>query len=304
MQRKTIAALLIALMLFAFIAGCTTPKTAEKPAVKESTAVARTELSFKDDLNRQLTLSVPVNSVVSLAPSFTETIFALEAENKLKGVTNFCNYPEEAKQIQKVGDFFNPNVELIVSLKPEVVFSVRGIQENTIATLEKNGIKVVVLDATSLDDAASDIELIGKILGSSQKAIEIANSIREAKTKYIPTGKKVFIEINHQPLMTAGKNSFLSDAIKAAGGINVGDEFGEGYPIVNPEKLVELDVDVYLISNALGVKPEDVASIQGFERLSAVKNQKVFIIPDDDTIQRPGPRIIKGIEMIHELIVR
>lgn len=304
MQKKLTAILLIALLLFASVTGCSTGKNDEKQLTKETPPAARTEISFKDDINRQLTLSIPVNSVVSLAPSFTEIIFELGAEKKLKGVTNYCNYPEEAMQIQKVGDFFNPNVELIVSLKPEVVFSVKGIQENTISTLEKNGIKVIVLEATSLDDAAGDIELIGKILGSSQKALELADSIRKAKTKYSPTGKKVFIEINHQPLMTAGKNSFLSDAIKAAGGINVGDEFGEGYPIVNPEKLVELDVDVYLISKSLGVKPEDVASIQGFNHLSAVKNRKVFIVPDDDIIQRPGPRIVKGIEMIHELIVR
>jgi iron complex transport system substrate-binding protein len=303
MVRKLTSWVLIFAILISLLTGCTQKAAVEKREVSKIKTQSTT-FTFKDDLNRQISLNVPVKSVVSMAPSFTEIIFELGAGKKLKGVTNFCNYPEEAKKIQKIGDFFNPNVELIVSLKPEVVFSVKGIQENTVNALEKNGIKVVVLEATSLEDLAKDIELVGKIIGSEKKAKEIASAIRDAKTKYAPTGKKVFIEINHQPLMTAGRNSFLSDAIKAAGGINVGDQFGDGYPMVNPEKLLETDVDVYLISKSLGVKPDDVAKFQGLERLSAVKNNRVYVIPDDDLIQRPGPRIIQGIQMIHELLTK
>lgn len=295
---------LIAVLLLIFsliLSGCAKP--AAKVEQKQPKA-ERELISFTDDAGRKIELRVPVESVVSLAPSHTETIFAIGAEKKLKGVTVFCNYPEEAKKLPKIGDFFNPNVELIIKLKPELVLAVKGVQDSLVSSLEKNGIKVAVFDATSLEDCASDIEKIGEILGCKEKAQEIADSVREASKKYENTGKKVFLEVSPQPLITAGKNTFLSDAIRAAGGINAGDEFGEGYPVVNPEKLIEINPDVYLISKSLNLKPEDIKKRPGFSGLNCVKNGKVFVLPDDDIIQRPGPRIVEGIEMIHELISR
>ncbi|MCX7832377.1 MAG: cobalamin-binding protein [Actinobacteria bacterium] len=301
-MKKFITVFLIVILLFAStFSGCTLEtKRPEKTTKKPET----TYFSFKDDLNRELKIKVPVSSVVSLAPSHTEVIFALGKGQKLKGVTVFCNYPEEAKKKPKVGDFFNPNVEMIVKLKPDLVLAVKGIQNSLIRTLENNGIQVAVFDATSLKDCAKDIKIIGKLLGAEKKAEEIGNAIVNASSNYEKTGKKVFIEISPDPLITAGKNSFISDAIKAAGGINVGDEFGEGYPIVNPEKLFEINPDVYLVSKSLNLKYEDIAKRPGFSKLKCIKNRKVFVLPDDDIVQRPGPRIIKGIEVINELINR
>lgn len=301
MRRYFAALVLTIFILTSIFSGCTLDIKQPKETKKKSES---TYFVFKDDLNRELKIKVPVSSVVSLAPSHTEIIFALGKDEKLKGVTVFCNYPEEAKKKTKVGDFYNPNVETIVKLKPDLVLSVKGIQNNLIKTLEKNGIQVVVFDATSLKDCARDIKTIGKLLGAEKKAEEIGKAIINASSKYQKTGKKVFIEISPNPLITAGKNTFISDAIKAAGGINVGDEFGEGYPIVNPEKLFEINPDVYLISKSLNLTYEDILKRPGFSNLECVKNKKVFVLPNDDIIQRPGPRIVEGIEVINELINR
>lgn len=298
-QKFFVFALALALLLIS-LAGCSATAKTEK--IKLNTT--QETFSFKDDLGRTVKIKVPVKSVVSLAPSNTETLFALGVSKKIKGVTVFCNYPEEARKITKVGDFFNPNVELIIKLKPELVLAVKGIQNTTIQALEKNGIKVAVFEATSLDDCANDILTIGKLVGSEEKAKKIAESIKNLKKKYPSAGKKVFLEISPEPLITCGKNTFLSDAIEAAGGINAGKEFGEGYPIVNPEKLFQINPDVYLISKSLNLTPEDIKKRPGFENLKCVQEGKVFVVPDDDVIQRPGPRIVKGVEILHEFISR
>jgi iron complex transport system substrate-binding protein len=295
--KRTAAFFLMFLLIFLTATSCTDVK-ADKGDIKQEDR----EFSFKDDSGRVVRISIPVESVVSLAPSHTEIVFALGAQDKLKGVTSFCNYPREAEKIDKVGDFFNPNLELIISKKPDIVLAVKGVQESVIASLEKNGIAVAIFDATSLEDTARDIEIIGKILGREKKADSIARNIRDASKRYKSTGKTVFLEINSQPLITAGKNTFISAAIKAAGGLNAGDLIGEEYPMVNPEKLIEIDPDVYLISKSLGVSPEDVKKRPGFSRLECVREGKIYVLPDDDIIQRPGPRIVEGIEMINEII--
>lgn len=294
--------LLVLLLAFAMLfTGCE-QKTDKAASVHQERKEAVYELT--DDLGRKVKMKIPVSSVVSMAPSHTEILYAIGASEKLKAVTVFCNHPEEAKKLPKIGDFFNPNVELILQMKPQLVLAVKGIQNQVISSLEKAGIAVIVLDATSLEDCASDIETIGKLLGKEREASEVADSIRNAEKRYKATGKKVFIEISPEPLITAGKNTFISDAIRAAGGINAGDEFGEGYPIVNPEKLIQINPDVYLISKSLNIKPEDVMKRPGFQSLKCVKEGKVFVVPDDDIIQRPGPRIVQGIEAMNELINR
>lgn len=298
-QRILLYFAIFALFLAAFT-GCTAK--ANLTEKEKQQANSTTVITIVDDLGSRYEFKEPLKRVVSLAPSITEIIFAIGEDSKLVGVTNFCDYPEEARNKTKIGDFFNPNVEEIIKLKPDAVIGVKGVQDSLIKTMKDRQIPVLVFDSTSLDDLASDIEKIGKLFGNNKKAVKVADEIRSIDRKYSLTGKKVFLEINAQPVITAGQNTFISDAIRAAGGVNAGDAIGADYPVVNVEKIVEINPDIYLISKNLGVKPEDVFKRPGFENLECIKNKKVFVLKNDDIIFRPGPRIVEGVNYLHEII--
>ncbi len=298
-QRILLYLTIFALFLATFT-GCTGKENLTENEKQQANST--TVITIVDDLGSRYEFKEPLKRVVSLAPSITEIIFALGEDSKLVGVTNFCDYPEGARNKTKIGDFFNPNVEEIIKLKPDAVIGVKGVQDSLIKTMKDRKIPVLVFDSTSLEDLASDIEKIGRLFGNNKKALKVADEIRSINRKYSPTGKKVFLEINAQPIITAGKNTFISDAIRAAGGVNAGDAIGADYPVVNVEKIVEINPQIYLISKSLGVKPEDVYKRPGFENLECVKKKKVFVLENDDIIFRPGPRIVEGVNYLHEII--
>lgn len=287
-------AIVLVLLIFT-ITGCSSPSESAKtePAIK-----------VVDDTSSTIVLDKPAQRVISLAPSNTEIVFAIGKQDSLVGVSNFCNYPEEARQIQKVGDYFNPNTEMILDLNPELVLAVKGVQESLIATLKKNNIPVYVYDPHSVEGIVKNILDTGKMLGAEEEAEKVAEELRQTIKQQEPTGLKIFVEINPEPIITAGSNTFISDLIKKSGCQNVGDEFGEGYPVVSPEALLDMQPDIYLISKNIGVTPDDVAARPGFNSLDCVKEGNVFVISDDDVFFRPGPRIIKAYEELLSIIER
>lgn len=257
-----------------------------------------------DDTSSTVILDEPAGRVVSLAPSATEIVFALGMEDHLVGVSNFCNYPDEARQIQKVGDFFNPNTELIISLDPDLVLAVKGVQETLVNTLKKNSIPVYVYDPHDVAGIIDNILDTGRLLGAEKAAENLAHDLESTIVQQEPTGLKVFIEINPEPIMTAGSGTFISDLIRKAGFENAGDEFGEGYPVVSPEALLEIQPDIYLISRETGVTPDDIAARPGFNTLACVRKGNVFVISNDDIFFRPGPRIVQAYEELIKLAER
>lgn len=257
------------------------------------------KIVLTDDTGKKIVLSGPAKRVVSLAPANTEIIYALGGEEKLVGVTTYCDYPEEAKKKEKVGDFANPNVEKIISLKPQVVLATGGVQKGVVEKLTEFKIKVFVVDPKNFDGLFSDIQKIGKIIGKKGKAEKLVDDLKarveEVKKKAHGLPKpKVFFEIYSQPLMTAGKNTFINDMIEIAGGINIGAQAGVGYPQFSVEQLIKENPDVYLAAKGSMNSPEDLRKRPGYTGLKAVKEGKVFVL-DDNLVTRPGPRLIEGL---------
>jgi iron complex transport system substrate-binding protein len=281
----------IFLLLFSFN-GCAT-KTPER-----STGTTQTR-TITDDLGKTVTLPERVERAVSLAPSLTESIFAVGGGSRLVGVTTFCNYPAEASSINKVGDTINPNLEAIIALKPQVVFVSTASQiESFTNSLQQQGIAVFVTNPNDVDSVYKSLEQIGDIFGEKTKADELVNSLKartEAIAAKVSTEKPVlvFVQISKEPLFTIGKSSFVTDLITRAGGSSVTSNIGEAYPKFSKETALALQPEAIILSDSEDNRePNDV-----FGKSPAVRGGKIFRV-NADLISRPGPRMFDALEQL------
>ena len=275
-----------------FFGGC---KSAD--SVMQNVAATR---ELTDDLGRKVLIPVKIERAVSLAPNLTENIFAVGAGDKLVGVTSYCDYPEEAKEIAKIGDTLNPNMETIIALKPQIVFVSTASQiENFTKTLERQNIAVFVQDPKNLDGVLKNLEQLGEIFGTTDKSNKLTADLRskiaavQAKIKNQPSPKKVFVQIDKESLYTVGKDSFITDIVTRAGGDSATKDLPTGYPKISKENALSLNPDFIIISESPNnVEPNDV-----FKNSNAVKSGKVFKIKAD-LLSRPSPRIVDGLELL------
>ncbi len=247
-------------------------------------------------------LAVP-ERIVSIAPSNTEILFALGLGDKIVGVTDYCDYPEEAKSKPKVGGFYNPSIETIVSLEPDIVFATTGIQTETAENLRDLNITVYQVNINSIEDILIEIQNIGDITGKTNEAEALVSGLRnrinvvEEKTKALPENEKPKVYIEIWTYWTSGKNTFAYDLIEKAGGKNAFD-INQGWFLTNAENVINANPDVILLAyTGWVVDPEEIKSREGFEFINAVKNDKIFNI-NPDTIAREGPRIVDSLEEI------
>ncbi len=245
---------------------------------------------------------------VSIAPSTTEILFALGLDENIAGVSTNCNYPDGALSKSRVGDFSSPNMEMIFSLKPDYIFCTGLEQAPAVTELKRLKLKVYVADPSNLDELFATIHDIGKITGRETRALELIGAMRsdiasiKSKTADIPPGnrKKVFMEIWHDPLMTAGRGSFVDELITLAGGINIASEVSRPYSNFSAEKVVNLDPDVIILAYMdRGTPLKLVAGRFGWNTIAAVKNNRVYNDISPDIILRPGPRITQGLKAIY-----
>ena len=267
----------------------------ESPQAKQ-TDVTR---EITDDLGRNVRVPEKVERAVSLAPNLTESIFAVGAGGKLVGVTSFCNYPEEAQKIQKIGDTMNPNMETIIALKPDIVFVSTASQiENFTKQLESNNIAVFVTNPKNLDEILKNLRQFGDIFGTEKQTGELLNNLQvrimEIDEDVRDKAKvKTFVQISKEPLFTIGKDSFLTEIIERAGGTSVTKTVETAYPKLSKETALALNPDAIVLSDSEDNRePNEV-----FKNSNAVKNGKIFKI-NADILSRPSPRLIDALEQI------
>jgi iron complex transport system substrate-binding protein len=266
-----------------------------------------------DDLGREVTVPVRITRVISLAPSVTENIFAVGAGDRLVGVTTFCNYPEEAKAIAKVGDTLTPNMETIIALKPDVVFVSTASQiENFMKTLEANGIAIYVTNPTSLQGVFENLKQLGIIFDTENASSVLVKSLEDREwavrqacnTVPVPDetwaeykGKvqivSVFLQISKEPLFTIGKTAFLNDLLERGGGQSVTANIPTAYPKLSKETASALNPEVIILSDSEDNKEPNDA----FKNSPAVKNGRVYKV-NADILSRPGPRLVDALEQI------
>jgi len=236
--------------------------------------------------------------IVSLSPAMTEILFTLNARGSLVGVTTFCDYPEQTKEIYKVGDFSNPSMERIVGLKPDLVIVNLPEQMRIKKQLDKLQIKVFVSSPRSLDDIYREIAEIGGIV----KKESVAESLISAMKMTIrPFGddekKRVYIELSPRPIVTIGAQTFLNELLEMAGGVNIFSDLKKDYPVVSQEEIIKRNPEIIIL-----LHPDEIRDRLGWEDIDAVKNKKINRDINQDHLMRPGPRLVEGFKVLREII--
>jgi iron complex transport system substrate-binding protein len=247
--------------------------------------------------------------IISLAPSTTEILFALGLDEEIVGVSKFCNYPPKALSKEKVGTFSQPNIEKILSLKPDIIFCT-GLEQASLAeNLKKLKLNVIVSDPSNISSLLASIAEIGKLTNKESQAgvliVHMQESINETKllVKKIPKEKKqkVFIEIWHNPLSTASKGSFINELIELAGGDNIAYDLKSAYGSFSPELVIKRNPDCIILAYmGKDNSGEELRARAGWGKITAVKNNRVYGDIDPDILLRPGPRITEGLREIYK----
>lgn len=305
-MKKLIALILMVVLVFSIV-GCgnkdnqttTTPLDTSEPA---STEVGITyPLTVVDSAGRSVTFDQMPERLVSSVPSNTEIIYALGKGEQLVGVSVYCNYPEEALSVNKIGDYNGPNLELIIDAKPDVFFAA-WLSDEVLTQLEGAGIPVLLINPGNIEETYKSIKDIGDVIGSSDEAKLLIDAMRAKQENIIQIAKgyqpkTVFYEIWHDPLMTVGPGSFINELITMANGVNIAQDAESAYPEYSLELLISKNPQVYMTSDDGFKTPEDIFGRPGYENIEAIKTGQVFLLHPDIT-SRPGPRIIDGLEMI------
>jgi iron complex transport system substrate-binding protein len=278
--------------------------------VTESTTP--TSLAITDDFGRTVTINnVHPQRIISLAPSNTEILFALGLGDRVVGVTDYCNYPPEAKTIPSVGDYMAPNIEEIIAREPDLVLATNE-HEEAIAQLESQGIAVVGLDPKNINDVLATITLVGKLTGQEEEAISLVNEMQERikavtdKTDTLSEAQRprVFYIIWHDPIWTTGAETFEDELIQMSGGINIAHDLN-GYVDMSLENLIAANPQVIIAGVGMGTGEslplQFVQTESRLEDIDARQHDRIYSV-DMDVVSRPGPRIVDALEEFFKLI--
>lgn len=270
-----------------------TPSPAPTPVYKE----------FVDELGRTVRVPQPVERIVSLAPSLTETIYALGLQDRLVGDTDFCDFPPDAERKPKVGGAINPSLEQIVALHPDLVIVTKSLNRlETVQALEGLGISSYATDPHTVQEIISSTERLAGVLGvpdaGTTLRADMERHLADLHRRLIgQTPRRVLFVVWSDPLMSAGKGTFIADALRLAGAASIVDST-QDWPQMNLEEVVRLQPDFLIFagahSDSVQTDFDVLAERPGWRGLDAVRNRRFVVI--SDAVNRPAPRIVSAIE--------
>lgn len=238
--------------------------------------------------------------IVSLAPSITETVFALGAGERLVGVSTYCDYPPEAARIDRVGSFLTPNIEAIVAARPDLVIGIPSPgNRNPVESIERLGLRVLTVDPETIDQTKAAILAIGEALGRVSAAQELVARIDAefAAVEARLTGvapRRVLMVVGHTPLIAAGRGTLQDELITRARGQNLAGAASGRWPHLNLELVVAAAPEV-IVDTSMGNEERAGAAAtmefwRAFPTIPAVRNRRIYGYGAYDVL-RPGPRI-------------
>lgn len=275
-------------------------------------AAAAEPVILRDAMGRDVRLALPVATIVSLAPSATESLFAVGAGAKIVGVSRHCDFPVDAKLKPKMGDFNGPDLPKVLAAKPDLVLFTEYARAADLAALEAAGIGAFVLPARTVAHVTGSIRTLGTMTGdlaaADRLATEIETTVRELGGQLAgiapPRRPSVYVEVDGpQQLYAVGPGSFMDDIVGIAGGRNVFADRTEAYFPVTSAEVVRANPDVILIDYPFQYKV-GLAKREGWDAVAAVQTGRVFDGTDYDIIlfNRPGPRIARALREIAALL--
>jgi len=254
-----------------------------------------------DEAGRNVTVPGKIERYISLAPNLTEIVYEIGAGDRLVGDTTFCDYPPEARKVEKIGDTLHPSIEKIIALRPQLVLVSTASQlEAFTSQLAQHNIAVYVTDPHDLEGVFRSIEELGQLLNQQERATKAvrelrkrADSVQEAVRSVKPV--TVFYQLSAEPLYTAGRDSFVTDLIQRAGGKSVTGTVPGAWPKYSAESALAARPEVVILpaGGSMGSANRSVA--EALKKSSAVMNGRVYQI-NDDYLSRPGPRSVDGLE--------
>ena len=266
--------------------------------------------TYTDDAGREVVIDQIPQRIVSHSPSITEILFALGLDEKIVGVSDYGDYPDEATLKPSVGDYFNPSIERIVALEPDLVLT-DGHSES-IKELESLGITFFVIDPKDIDGIFKDIELLGKITGTEGRAKRLIKDMQEvisyvsSRVKDAPKVRVLYI-IDATDLTlpwTVGPGSFADALITMAGGENAAAKAEGAWVQFSLEEVVSSDPEIIILTAKHGTaftSPETLKTHPAWRGISAVRQDRIYII-DGDLVDRSGPRIVQGLKEMAKII--
>jgi iron complex transport system substrate-binding protein len=265
-----------------------------------------------DHAGRTVGFSKIPGKIISLSPGTTEIIFALGLNARLVGVTSFCNYPADAKNIDHVGGYSDVDKEIVIDKiggdrDGAVIFAstLHVIPGGVLSDLERLGYKVVVLEADTIDRIFDCMKLINRIGGGGSTADAVIQSL---ENRVNAVKSRINTDVPRVTVMhevfgghwIAGVNTLENDIITIAGGINIGAYRGAGYGQINIESIIDANPDKIVVVSQMGTMADGLVSSEitdtpVFRVLNAVKNRQIYVI-DADIVSRSGPRAVDGLE--------
>jgi iron complex transport system substrate-binding protein len=296
-HRRTVFCAGIVVLFLILCAGLMAGQTSATPAALPPGR------ELTDEVGRKVLVPREADRVVSLAPNLTEIVFALGDGNHLAGDTDFCDYPAEAVQKPHVGGPVNPNLEVIVSLMPDLVLATKSInRRETVNALDHIGLPVYVTDPHSIEGMIASVEHLGIALGVEKSAALLAEDLRGRLADLdrrlagaVP--RRVLFVVWTDPLISVGRDTFIEDALRRAGGRSVVETKSE-WPHVSMEEIVRLQPEVLVFASAHARSTQrDIDELRtrpGWRNLDAMQHGNIVVV--SDAIIRPAPRIVDAIE--------
>ena len=256
-----------------------------------------------DEAGRRVRVPLRPQRIITLAPNLTEIVYAVGAGNHLVGNTTYCDYPAEAKQVEKIGDTLQPNIERIIALRPQLILVSTASQlESFTRQLDEQGIAVYVTDPRSLEDVFRSIRTLGELLGEAERGEKLSDDLRgraSAVEEAVKSSKpvRVFYQVSAAPLYTIGRDAFLTDLIRRAGGQSVTANTPGAFPRFSDEAALASQPEAIVMSVDSSMDENNARPAASLEKSAAVKSGRVYRI-NGDLLSRPGPRLVEGLEQM------
>jgi iron complex transport system substrate-binding protein len=294
----------VALFFVASFALRSTAQDAPAPAANAAPSAANVPMrDVTDELGRKIQIPLSIHRVVSLAPSVTETLYALGVQDRLVADSDYCDYPPEAKQKPHVGGTISPSIEMIASLHPDVVLVTKGINRlDTVNSLASLGIPSYAMDPHSVAEILTSTQRLADLMGVAQAGDTLATKLRrelaethERVAPYPP--RRVLYVVWPQPLISIGQDTFMADALRYSGAISIVNE-PQSWPQISLEEVARQQPEFLVFSGShmasASVNIDALAESPGWRLLSAVRDHRYA--NTSDAIERTSPRIVSAIE--------
>jgi iron complex transport system substrate-binding protein len=258
------------------------------------------QVVYTDGVGRQVSITRHPMRIISLAPDVTETLYLLGAQDRLVGNTTWCNWPEAAKQKPKIGDLLNPNYEIILAAKPDLVIaSTAGNQEGSVLKLAKLGLPVYVSAPRSVERIFQSVEELGRITDCAFQGTQLVAQMKQRlanvqrRLSGLPPVRAFFITW-FDPLLAPGKDTFENEAIRLVGVISITADIDQFYPRYSLEQVLVKNPDVILTVEQKGDPIPNLKRLAGWKDLRAVKEGRVYFLTE--FLQHPSPLFLDGVE--------